>query len=319
MSNMLFISRLQTAHNGHLSAMRQGIEQWAKRILLGIGSANKERTPDNPLTFEERKNIATMMINMLREEYPIIDIQIYSIPDFGDGVAWKNYIDTTLPYFDTILSGNDTVSKMRPEKQVIVPQMHVPYRWTHIRYQLARENRTILKESIPSQLLDVLKNDIKAHEIIQSIEKLQPQAPKIATDLIIIHEGKYILWRRKFAPLGLALLGGMLDSGERVSECALREWYEELFDPHDTEQKIELVSQEPLRIQDDPLRDPRWHTISFVYEAKILGGKPIGSDDIEEWLVFITPEELDTISEEEFAFSDHRKSLIRHKNFYNTK
>lgn len=313
MGDMLFISRLQTGHKGHLSAMQQGIEQWAKRILLGIGSANKERTPDNPLTLQERMKVADVMVNLLKTDYPDVDVEIHSIPDFGDGVLWKNYIDTTLPSFDMIVSGNETVSKMRTDKKVVIPQMRVPYKWTHIRYQLARENRTILQESVPNQLLDVLKNDIKAHEIIQSIEKLQPQTPKIATDLIIIYNNKYVLGRRKYAPYGLALLGWMMESGEKWSDCALREWYEELFHPDDPNKQLSILNKEPLFVLDDPWRDPRWHIISFVYEIQILAGNPIGADDIEEWLVFLSPGEIDTTSEEEFAFPDHRTTLLRHR------
>lgn len=314
MSDMLFLSRLQPGHNGHLSAMQQAIWHWAKKIIFAIWSANKERTNDNPFTWAERHKIAECMVNILQQEHPHVEFEIHTVPDFGDGHAWKNYIDTTLPHFDAIVSGNTTVSKMRPEKRVIAPEMHVPYRASHIRYQLQIEDWKTIEQSVHADLVQLL-HEIKAHETLQSIERLQPQPPKIATDLIIMHDGKYILWKRVRAPYGLALLGGFLDAWERIKDCALREWYEELFSPDDSEQKLELINSDPLWINDDPRRDPRWPVVSFVYEAKILWWTPIGADDIN-WLVFVSPEELDNIPIEDFAFPDHRESLLKHKQFY---
>jgi hypothetical protein len=49
------------------------------------------------------------MIEKLQYEHPEVIFDIHSVPDFGDGKLRKNYINETLPSFDTIITGNDTV------------------------------------------------------------------------------------------------------------------------------------------------------------------------------------------------------------------
>jgi hypothetical protein len=46
--------------------------------------------------------------------------------------------------------------------------------------------------SVSAEVLDVL-HEISAENIIRDIDTLQPKEPKIATDLIIMKQGKYIV------------------------------------------------------------------------------------------------------------------------------
>lgn len=50
----LFIGRFQPFHLGHISAIKQGLEV-AEKLVLVIGSANRNFDLVNPLTFFERK------------------------------------------------------------------------------------------------------------------------------------------------------------------------------------------------------------------------------------------------------------------------
>ena len=68
-----------------------------------------------------------------------------------------------------------------------------------------------------------------------------------------------------------------MDYGESLEHAALREAKEE------TSLDVEIVSQ--LGAYSDPDRDPRFHTISFVFVAK-ASGQPRAADDAAEIGVF---------------------------------
>jgi 8-oxo-dGTP diphosphatase len=97
--------------------------------------------------------------------------------------------------------------------------------------------------------------------------KIKP-GPVLTTDIIIYNNKKEILLtRRGIYPFRgyWVLPGGHVDSGELVKKTAVREVKEE------TGLKVKLVNS--LGIYDDPEGDPRHHTVSVVYLAKILSGE----------------------------------------------
>lgn len=101
--------------------------------------------------------------------------------------------------------------------------------------------------------------------------------PLPTVDVIIECEGGIILIRRKNPPLGWALPGGFVDYGESLESAAVREAKEE------TGLEVALVRQ--FHTYSDPLRDPRYHTITTVYIAKAKG-TPVAGDDAAEAMLF---------------------------------
>ncbi|MBW1669677.1 MAG: NUDIX hydrolase [Deltaproteobacteria bacterium] len=101
--------------------------------------------------------------------------------------------------------------------------------------------------------------------------------PFPTVDIIIEIQGGIVLIKRKNPPFGWALPGGFVDYGESLEHAALREAKEE------TSLDVEIVSQ--LGAYSDPDRDPRFHTISFVFVAK-ASGQPRAADDAAEIGVF---------------------------------
>ncbi len=95
-----------------------------------------------------------------------------------------------------------------------------------------------------------------------SVEKYRNPAP--TTDVIIFDAAKngVVLIERANPPHGYALPGGFVDEGESVPHAAIREMLEE------TGLHVELEGI--LGVYSDPLRDPRFHTLSIVYVAKAL-------------------------------------------------
>ena len=108
-----------------------------------------------------------------------------------------------------------------------------------------------------------------------------PAGPAPTVDAIIELQGKVVLVRRRFEPLGWALPGGFVELGETLEAACAREAHEE------TGLEVELVEQ--FFTYSDPRRDPRRHTLSTVYLAR-ANGVPKGADDAAEARAFALDE-----------------------------
>lgn len=118
--------------------------------------------------------------------------------------------------------------------------------------------------------------------------------PLPTVDIIIEINDGIVLIKRKNPPEGWALPGGFVEYGESLETAAVREAKEE------TGLDIQILRQ--FHTYSDPLRDPRFHTISTVFIAKARGVLAAG-DDAEKAKIFTKlnlPEKI--------AF-DHREIL----------
>ena len=97
-------------------------------------------------------------------------------------------------------------------------------------------------------------------------------SPSVTVDLIIVDSrNRLVLIERKNYPFGWALPGGFVDLNESCENAAVREALEE------TSLHVELVQQ--LHTYSDPGRDPRKHTVSVIYEARVIKGELKAADD----------------------------------------
>jgi ADP-ribose pyrophosphatase YjhB (NUDIX family) len=97
-----------------------------------------------------------------------------------------------------------------------------------------------------------------------------PRGPAATVDVVIEREGKILLIRRRYEPLGWALPGGFVDPGEKVGAAAVREAKEE------TGLDVRLGAL--LHVYSDPARDPRRPTLSVVFTAQADGEATAGDD-----------------------------------------
>ncbi|MFC1884260.1 NUDIX domain-containing protein [Thermodesulfobacteriota bacterium] len=127
----------------------------------------------------------------------------------------------------------------------------------------------------------------------QEVKEYRNPFPTV--DIIIeTDDGGIVLIKRKNPPYGWAIPGGFVDYGESLESAALREAREE------TSMNVELSYQ--LGAYSDPLRDPRFHTITVVFVAKGKG-IPRAGDDAGDVGVF-----YESSLPEPIAF-DHEKIL----------
>jgi len=121
--------------------------------------------------------------------------------------------------------------------------------------------------------------------------------PFVTVDAIIETGAGIVLIERRNPPLGFALPGGFVDYGESLEEAVAREAREETG--------LELRDVEQFHTYSDPRRDPRFHTITTVFQARAEGEPRAGDDAAAARVVPITG-----IGGLSFAF-DHREVLLQ--------
>jgi nicotinamide-nucleotide adenylyltransferase len=104
----LFIGRFQPFHLGHLDGLKQILaNREISQVIIAIGSAETDFTPQNPLTTSERWQLiaATLEENQIKkDQYTITavrDIHRYSL--------WPHHLIKLLPPFDFVFSGSQLV------------------------------------------------------------------------------------------------------------------------------------------------------------------------------------------------------------------
>jgi len=125
----------------------------------------------------------------------------------------------------------------------------------------------------------------------------KPKTPLLAVDCVVFDaKGRVLLIRRGNPPFKgcFALPGGFVDLGETVEAACLRELEEETGV---RARKLQLIG-----VYSDPRRDPRGHTCSVVFVARVARAAPRAGDDAAaaEW--------VDDWSKVELAF-DHAAIL----------
>lgn len=94
--------------------------------------------------------------------------------------------------------------------------------------------------------------------------------PFPTVDIIIRQGNRIVLIERRNEPVGWALPGGFVDYGESLESAAAREALEETG--------LIVRNLKQFGAYSDPERDPRHHTISFVFTAEGEGTLQGGDD-----------------------------------------
>lgn len=108
-----------------------------------------------------------------------------------------------------------------------------------------------------------------------------PPTPALTTDCVVFDDrGCVLLIRRKYPPFqgGYALPGGFVEIGETTPDACRRELSEETG--------LEVGELRLVGVYSRPDRDPRGHTCSVAYAARVGRAEPRAGDDAAaaEWV-----------------------------------
>lgn len=101
MKRGLFIGRFQPFHLGHLQDIKNALKE-VDELVIGVGSSNEEHTKENPFTVRERIE----MIDLVLPNNNISSYTVYPIQDFHDDKKWVENIESLVPKFDVVYTGN---------------------------------------------------------------------------------------------------------------------------------------------------------------------------------------------------------------------
>ncbi|MCH8328986.1 MAG: nicotinamide-nucleotide adenylyltransferase [Nanoarchaeota archaeon] len=106
MKRGLFIGRFQPFHIGHLSDIKNALKE-VDELVIGVGSSNEKHTKYNPFSVEERIE----MIDLVLPANDIGKYTVFPIPDFGNDEKWLEHVETLVPKFDVVYTGNKWTEK----------------------------------------------------------------------------------------------------------------------------------------------------------------------------------------------------------------
>ena len=133
-----------------------------------------------------------------------------------------------------------------------------------------------------------------------------PKTPLLTADCVVVDaKRRVLLVRRGHPPFKgkYALPGGFVDVGETVEDACRRELMEETG--------VKAGRLQLLGIYSDPKRDPRGHTCSVAFLARVARATPRAGDDaaatewIEDW------SKLDLAFDHAKILSDAKRALRR--------
>jgi len=165
-----YIGRFQPYHLGH-HAVIQKIAKEVDEIVIGIGSAQKSHTLEDPFTAGER----VMMVSRSLEE---LDITYYVIPimDVHRHAIWVSHVRSLTPPFNVAYSNNPLVIDLFSEAGIKVKKSPLfqrdVYSGTEIRRRMLNDKKW--QDLAPKVVVKVIK-EIDGVQRLKKLSKIDSQ------------------------------------------------------------------------------------------------------------------------------------------------
>lgn len=332
---VVLIGRFEPTHNGHLSNYLQALDI-AEKVIILVGSSFQPRTPKNPFTYDERKD---MILESIFEKLGPYsgrgnDVSVYPIRDFKySNNSWISQVQSVVKDDSPDISDSD-IAIMGYDKDDSSWYNHAFPEWTFVplngfvKFGTSPIDATKIRELYFDGHLDYLHGAVPPH-VFEFLQEWRKHAaydemveeykfyrgydasgfPRIeqTTDAVVIQGGHILLIQRGHSPgKGLwALPGGFLNPFERLFDGMIRELVEE------TKIKVpEIVLRKAMTYQerfDHPDRDLRGRVITEAFLIELDGGdgklprvKPASDARKAKWFKL---SEVETMGE--FLYGDH--------------
>ncbi len=166
----IFVGRFQPFHKGHLEAVRFALGI-VDRLVIVIGSAQRNYEPRNPFTLGER---VEMIWRTLREEGLLDRVLMVPVYDVENHATWVRLVEVSVPKFSHVFSNDPlTLELFRAEgyEVVEVPLLNRPlYMATEVRQRMANGGKW--EDLVPAPVAQYLK-EIGAEERVRRIMGMQ--------------------------------------------------------------------------------------------------------------------------------------------------
>lgn len=336
-----FILRGQPLHDPHADIIRKALEL-SHHVITLVGSSFCSRSPRNPFTYDERKE---MIVNTFHSEVEYEKrLHVAPVRDTKNNDRWiasvhrqVNKIVMTQGFTDKpprialIGYGKDESSfylKMFPEWGSINVEGASLIDATAIRNQFFTRSPVINDAIMPKPVADFLKKFRSStafkqvtlyREDIEKYKKSWEGSPFppvfITVDNVVIQSGHVLLIRRGREPGKglLALPGGFLQKGKSLKESAVNELKEETeiadqYGPIPPAKLASFIQESKSRVFDDTHRSERGRTVTHVFQYALPNTKRRyavkGGDDAEHAAWY----SIADLKSEDF-FEDHYQIL----------
>ncbi|WP_248515403.1 nicotinamide-nucleotide adenylyltransferase [Salinarchaeum laminariae] len=171
MKRGFYVGRFQPLHEGHEAVLRE-IATECDELVVGIGSADKSHSVDNPFTAGERHVMITRTLATL-------DVEAFVVPivDVDRNALWTSHVKSLCPPFDVVYSNNPLVTRLFEEEGVEVRELpmfnRAEYEGTGIRERMLSDD--------PWEHL-VPETTVEAIEDVDGVGRLQEVASDDAAE-----------------------------------------------------------------------------------------------------------------------------------------
>jgi nicotinamide-nucleotide adenylyltransferase len=150
----LLIGRFQPFHLGHIYVINEILND-VDEIIIGIGSAQRSHSLENPFTAGER---LSMIAKSLFEEGTGKPSYIIPINDVNNNSLWTSHVRSLTPPFHRVYSGNPLVKRLFKEKgfDVVTPPLYnrEEYSGTEIRHRILHDGDW--KSLVPGSVAEII-------------------------------------------------------------------------------------------------------------------------------------------------------------------
>ena len=152
MKKGLVLGRFQPFHLGHLELIKSIVNEQIEPLIC-IGSAQYSHSEENPFTVDERKTMIEEVMKDLNCKY-----SIFGIPDINNYDLYVSHLETFVPSFDMVYSGNPIVQRLFAEAGYTVVKVNMFNReaWEGSSIRLAMKEDGDWESVIPNQVVNLI-------------------------------------------------------------------------------------------------------------------------------------------------------------------